>query len=95
MSITPASAEPQIEFLEKSDYDEWSRLFHAYIAFYGTSLPDEQYEKTFARLLDEKSDLYGLVMRDAEDSKKLIGLAHFFPHQTAWSEKKIMHLNGE
>jgi hypothetical protein len=80
-----------ITVIEESDFAEWNRLFHAYI----DALPDEQYEKTFKRLIEPTTDLHGLVLRDSQDKSKLIGLAHFFPHQSTWSEEKVMHLNGE
>ena len=69
-------------------------MFRAYVAFYKSELSDTQYRKTFNRLVDPSSDLYGLVLRDAQDHEKLLGLAHYYPHQTPWSEKKIMHFNG-
>ncbi|KAF2149779.1 putative acetyltransferase [Myriangium duriaei CBS 260.36] len=93
--MSSSSPQPSLKptGLQQSDYAEWERLFRAYVAFYKSSLPDEQYRKTFDRLLDPSKDLYGLVLRDPEDHSKLIGLAHFYPHQTPWSEKLIMHFN--
>ena len=82
---------PKITAIEESDFAEWARLFRGYIA----TLPDEQYEKTFKRLIAPMTDLHGLVLRDSEDNSRLIGLAHYFPHQSTWSERKVMHLNGE
>lgn len=79
----------------RSDYDEWEVLFRAYIKFYDTSIPDEQYRKTFERIIDEENDLDALVLRHNTDGKNaLIGIAHFFPQQTAWREEKALHLNG-
>ena len=53
------------------------------------------YDATFARILDPQKDLYGLVLRDATDPKKLYGLAHYFPTQTPWAEEMLMHFNGK
>jgi hypothetical protein len=86
--------QPQITTIKDTDFDEWSRLFRAYVAFYKSELPDAQYRRTFDRLVDPKTDLYGLVIRDSQESGKLLGLAHYFPHQTPWSDKQIMHFNG-
>ena len=88
----------KITKLNSNDFYEWSTLFRAYIDFYETSIPEDQYKRTFERILDSESDLYALVMRqqhagDAKDGK-LIAIAHFFPQQTPWSEKNIMLLNG-
>lgn len=95
MASTPNTINVHITPLEQSDYAEWERLFRLYIAFYKSSLPDAQYAKTFARILDPQKDLYGLVLRDATDPKKLYGLAHYFPTQTPWAEEMLMHFNGK
>jgi hypothetical protein len=95
MASTPSKIDVQITPLKQTDYAEWERLFRLYIAFYKSSLPDTQYAKTFARILDPQKDLYGLVLRDATDPKKLYGLAHYFPTQTPWAEEMLMHFNGK
>lgn len=92
-----SSEEYKITKLNSNDFDEWATLFRAYIDFYETTIPDEQYRKTFDRILDTNSDLYALVMRQQQGESgdgKLIAIAHFFPQQTPWSEKNIMLLNG-
>lgn len=93
-----SSEEFKITKLNRNDFDEWSALFRGYIDFYETSIPEDQYEKTFERILDPESDLYGLVMKRQHAGEstdgKMIAIAHFFPQQTPWSEKKIMLLNG-
>lgn len=94
MSNLSALSELRITPIEKEDYDEWERLFRLYINFYKSSLPDTQYPKTFARILDSQKDLYGLVLRDSQNPRKLYGLAHYFPTQTPWAEEMLMHFNG-
>ena len=84
-----------ITSLEDFDFDEWNRLFRAYIDFYKATIPETQYRRTFDRLVDPNADLYGLALRDIQDADKLYGIAHFYPHQTPWSEKQIMHFNGK
>ncbi|KAJ5387372.1 acyl-CoA N-acyltransferase [Penicillium cosmopolitanum] len=91
-----SSEEYKITKLNSNDFDEWATLFRAYIDFYQTTIPDEQYRKTFDRILDTNSDLYALVMRQQQGESgdgKMIAIAHFFPQQTPWSEKNIMLLN--
>jgi hypothetical protein len=83
-----------ITAIRKTDFTEWSRLFHAYIDFYKSSIPEAQYQATFNRLIDPNRDLYGLVLRSSADENKLFGFSHSYPHQTPWAEKQIMHLNG-
>ena len=92
-----SSAEFAITKLNSNDFDEWAALFRGYIVFYETTIPEDQYRKTFDRILDPNSDLYALVMRQKQqesENGKMIAIAHFFPQQTPWSEKKIMLLNG-
>lgn len=92
-----SSGESVITKLDRKDFKEWAGLFKGYINFYETSIPEDQYQKTFERILDPKSDLDALVMRQQETESgksKIIALAHFFPEQTPWSEKKILLLNG-
>lgn len=94
MASRQVFGEPRITPIEQDDFDEWERLFRMYIDFYRSSLPDAQYRKTFERILDPQKDLFGLVLRDSSDQKKLYGLAHYFPMQTPWAEEQLMHLNG-
>jgi len=89
-----AAQEYEITGLTPSDFDEWSALFHAYIDFYKSVLPDDQYKKTFERILETREGLDAVVMRETEGDKKMVGLAHFFPQQSPWSEKKFLFLNG-
>lgn len=94
MSAAHSGTAAPITSLKPTDYDEWARLFRAYIDFYAATIADDQYRKTFERLIDPSKDLYGLVLRDPDHEGKLLGIAHFYPHQTPWSEKTIMHFNG-
>lgn len=84
----------RISAIQSSDYSSWARLFRAYVDFYESSLPDEQYRQTFGRITDPKTDLTGLGLRESGPDGKLFGIMHFFPHQTPWSEKQILHING-
>ncbi|KAJ5717063.1 hypothetical protein N7488_002709 [Penicillium malachiteum] len=88
--------EYKITQLDRDDFYEWATLFKGYIEFYETSLPEDQYKKTFERILDSKTDLYAFVMREDQEGSekgKMVAIAHFFPQQTPWSEQKIMLLN--
>eukprot|EP00122_Pirum_gemmata_P013418 Pgem_evm1s12498 len=37
---------------QESDFTEWKEIFQLYIAFYKTSLPDDQYTKTWERIIN-------------------------------------------
>lgn len=95
-SLRMSSATYQIEKPVRSDFEEWSKLFHDYIAFYNSKIEEEQYARTFDRIIEGKNGLRALVVRQVHgDKKKLVGIAHFFPEQTSWSEKQILLLNGK
>ncbi|EWG54360.1 hypothetical protein FVEG_12593 [Fusarium verticillioides 7600] len=78
----------------RDDFEEWSKLFRAYIDFYKSKIDEAQYARTFDRIIEEKNGLRALVVRQVKgDEQKLVGIAHFFPEQTPWSEKEILLLN--
>ncbi|SPJ78601.1 uncharacterized protein FTOL_06990 [Fusarium torulosum] len=84
----------QIEKPVRGDFEEWLKLFHDYIAFYNSKIEEEQYARTFDRIIEGRNGLQALVVRQVRgDEKKLVGIAHFFPEQTPWSEKQILLLN--
>lgn len=86
----------EINELTAADFDGWSSAFRKFLDFYETSLDEEQYAKTFERLVQKRDGLECLVVRqNASVGSTIVGFAHFFPTQTTWSEKKIMFLDGE
>jgi hypothetical protein len=90
-----SSATYQIEKPLRGDFEEWSRLFRAYINFYNSKIEEDQYARTFDRIIEQKNGLQALVVRKVcGEEKSLVGIAHFFPEQTPWSEKQILLLNG-
>lgn len=66
-----------------SDHAEWRRLWTAYLDFYKTSVPDEVYATTWARLFDDgRFEPKGMV---AVVEGKPIGLVHYIMHRTCWA----------
>ena len=60
-----------IRTLAKSDFDQWRDLWTDYLKFYETTVPDDTYAITFARLLDvNRSNQNAFV---AEQDRELIG----------------------
>lgn len=93
MASTP---QYQINEPTSADFQEWSAMFRAYIDFYQATIDEEQYRRTFNRILDKENDLQALVLKRTVDGKEsIVGIAHFFPEQTPWSEKQILMLNGK
>ncbi|GAC1341089.1 MAG: GNAT family N-acetyltransferase [Acetobacteraceae bacterium] len=66
----------------------WTELWRAYLAFYGTELPDATYEATWVRLMQDTA-LHGLAARvDGE----VVGITHFLFHTSAWTTAPICYL---
>lgn len=76
--------------LEARDEDQWRALWTGYLEFYQTSVPEDVYQSTFARLLgDDPQDFSCFV---AEQDGKLIGLTHFLFHRHAWKVENVCYL---
>lgn len=80
----------EIRPLELSDEAEWRRLWTAYLCFYETSLPEDVFRKTFARLTGEDgASMAGLL---AVSGGRVVGLAHFLFHRSTWSTLDVCYL---
>ena len=65
---------PAIRPLLPDDYDQWRRLFQGYADFYQVTLTKDAVQTNWSWLMDAEHVCTGLV---AEQSRQLIGLAHF------------------
>lgn len=70
------------------DRPDWARLWHAYLAFYETELPEAVYETTFARLLGPEPQ-WGLL---AERDRQPVGLVHYLFHTHNWHIAPVCYL---
>ncbi|WP_433988979.1 hypothetical protein SuNHUV7_29880 (plasmid) [Pseudoseohaeicola sp. NH-UV-7] len=76
--------------LQETDRAEWAEMWTGYLEYYETSVPDEIYDSTFARLLgDDPRDFNGLV---AEKEGRLLGLTHFLFHRHGWKVEDVCYL---
>ena len=76
--------------LTATDQSEWRRLWCAYLEYYETTVPEDVYVSSFARLLDDDPrDFNGLV---AELDGKLIGLTHYLFHRHCWKIEDTCYL---
>lgn len=76
--------------LTRADEAQWRRLWHGYLAFYGTELPETVYASSFNRMLgDDPHDFRGLV---AERDGRLIGLVHYLFHRHGWKVENVVYL---
>lgn len=80
---------PIIRRIKASDRSEWTRLWHGYLTFYKTSLPDDIYDETFHRLTSDHPKMHGLV---AEGPDGLIGLVHYLVHDHFWRPQGCVYL---
>ena len=69
--------------LQQSDHAGWRRLWTAYLEFYKTTVPEEVYTSTWARLFTEgEFEPKGFI---ALFDGKPVGLVHYIFHRTCWS----------
>ncbi|MEM1234646.1 MAG: GNAT family N-acetyltransferase [Pseudomonadota bacterium] len=72
------------------DFEEWSSLWAAYLAFYGTKRDTAIHRTLFARLLsNDPRDFRGFV---AEVRGALAGLVHYVFHPHAWRVEETCYL---
>lgn len=82
--------ETTIRPVEARDEAEWRVLWTGYLDFYETSVSEEVYRTTFARLLSgDPHEFHGLV---AERDGRLIGLTHYLFHRHCWRIENVVYL---
>jgi GNAT superfamily N-acetyltransferase len=76
--------------LAPADEAAWRRLWHAYLAFYETELPDAVYRASFARMTDPAvTDYHGLLAVGADGPA---GLVHYIFHRHGWHLAQVCYL---
>lgn len=76
--------------LTAADHDAWRRLWTDYLTFYETSVSEEVYTTSFARLLSGASGEYqGLV---AVVDGQIVGIAHYLFHRFMWTVEDTCYL---
>ena len=73
--------------LAPDDHPRWLELARGYKAFYGTHVTDEEYARTWRRLLDAD----GVRGMGAHVDGKLAGIAHYLFHTATWN-KEVCYL---
>jgi len=82
---------PTIRPLTAADEADWRRLWTSYLEFYETSVPEEVYQTTFARLLDaDRPQQNGLIA--LQQDGRAIGLVHYIFHPHNWKIEDICYL---
>lgn len=78
-----------IQPLNNDNFDDWLTLWNAYLTFYKTSLPLEVTNKTWRKLLDDNTPIYGF---GAYQNDKLIGIVHIVIHPNTWNDTEVCYL---
>ena len=78
----------EITRLHPEDEPRWAELWRAYLAFYETVLPQEQFADTWARLMQD-TQIHGLAARR---DGAVIGITHYLFHPTAWAAGPACYL---
>lgn len=80
---------PIVRPLKAEDKSQWLPLWDGYLEFYKTELSEEQTQLTWARLLDEKFNLFCLVV---EVDGLVKGLTHYSFQNSTWAPKNYCYL---
>ncbi|MFB9952136.1 GNAT family N-acetyltransferase [Rhizobium puerariae] len=68
--------------LEPSDRAQWEPLWEAYLRFYETVLPKEQYDLTWSRLLDPAEPMHAFGAFNGNG--RMVGIVHAIFHRSCW-----------
>ena len=83
----------KIRPISPDDLAAWRPLWEGYNAFYGragaTALPEATTRTTWARFFDASEPVHALV---AEDSGRLVGLAHYLLHRSTSQVAPVCYL---
>ena len=80
----------EIRALSPADRDAWLPLWRGYLEFYEATLPDDQTDLTWGRLLDPQFPIWGALATDAEG--RAVGLVHWLTHPATWSAGPYSYL---
>jgi GNAT superfamily N-acetyltransferase len=69
--------------LTAQDFDDWNRLWQAYLVFYETHLSDDVTRTAFQRMTDPTEPTGGFLARDA--SGQAVGMVNWIDHRTNWA----------
>ncbi|WP_209424875.1 GNAT family N-acetyltransferase [Pararhodobacter sp. SW119] len=87
--MTQSGSDPVIRPATPQDEADWRRLWAGYLKFYRAAVPEAATAATWARLLDEGSDMACLV---AEHEGRVVGICNYLFHASTWSTQPIAYL---
>ncbi|WP_085877421.1 GNAT family N-acetyltransferase [Roseisalinus antarcticus] len=80
----------EIRPLTAADRSAWQGLWTAYLEFYGTAVPQEVQDTTFARLMGR--DAQDFHARLALVDGRPVGLVHYLFHRHCWRIENVCYL---
>ena len=82
-------SEVSIRPLISADYEVWKKLWRGYIEFYEATIPDEQFDITWERLMDPEYNQHGIaVLLDG----KVEGITHYSFQNSTWAPVNYCYL---
>lgn len=80
-----------IRDITQSDFDDWARLWRAYLAFYETDVATDVYETTFQCLLStDPHEFNGRIAVTSDGTA--VGLVHYLFHRHGWKIENVCYL---
>ena len=83
-------AAPLVRPLTESDRDQWAALWTAYLEFYESTVSEDVYASTFARLLGDDPNEFNAFVAEVDGT--LVGLTHYLFHAHAWKVERVCYL---
>jgi GNAT superfamily N-acetyltransferase len=69
--------------LTATDFDDWNRLWQAYLVFYKSTLPNEVTANAFAAMTGGDNETGGFLARNP--SGQAVGMVNWLDHRTNWA----------
>ncbi|EAR52181.1 putative Acetyltransferase [Oceanicola granulosus HTCC2516] len=88
--MTTTGSDIEIRELTPQDEADWRELWTAYLDFYGTTVPEDVYATTFARLTGP--DMADMEGRLARIDGRAVGLVHTIWHRHCWRTEDVCYL---
>lgn len=79
----------EIRRLRMDERPAWEPLWRDYLDFYKTSLPQQTYDTTWARLHDPQEPMW-LLGATVDD--RLLGIVHYLYHRSCWTAGDYCYL---
>jgi len=76
--------------LQSQDQSAWRALWTAYLEFYETTVPEDVYQTTFARLIDPDHTRQNALL--AVQGETPVGLVHYIYHPHNWRIEEVCYL---